>query len=125
MCTGDRHSERTWGPLGFLPRNKLLYDEAEQELFDTYSFMLLHMLMRSSSQGAGTHLSLEKSSINSDPVIGPTENAAKAQNPIEKGRSPLFLLKPTKKTHLSRIFFGYGSHILKIHLKNIIVPGVH
>lgn len=38
-----------WGPLGFLPRNKLLCVEAEQESFTTYSSMDLYMLKRSFS----------------------------------------------------------------------------
>lgn len=81
-----RALRENWGPLGFSPRNKLLCVEVEQGSFITYSFMNLYVLKRSSSQGAGPHLSLERSSISPDPVAGTTENAAKPQNPIQEGR---------------------------------------
>lgn len=98
--------------------------EAEPESCDTYSFMVLHMLTRSSSQGAGTHLSLERSSISPDPVAGTTENAAKPQKPIQKERGPPFPLKPTQTTYLQDVVWMWN-HMLKIHLKYILVPGVH
>lgn len=82
-----RALRENWGPLGFLPRNKLLCVEAEQG-----SFMDLYMLKRSFSQGAGTYLSLERSSISPDPVARTTETAVKPQNPIQEGRRTVYFL---------------------------------